>query len=195
MSEQAYSVAVVSQAEADAFIRRLRNGPENLGGSRTMVLAGGFELVGEFSLTARDARSGEVEWEHSGKNLITDFGRRIWQEARWHQSVIAFSPSTQAPQSGRYSLGTDGTQCLASGALTSTNTPATHTKQYSTTFGTPAANRTLGTIALGRYTGTVASTNEGLMQLMAFALLTPPKTQTPPQTLEVVYKVSMNPIA
>lgn len=196
MSEQIYSVSVISPAEADAFLRRLkRGGPENLEGRRSMVLSGGFELTGEFSLTARDARSGEVEWEHTEKNIITDLGRRTWQEARWHAANIAFAPSTQAPQSSRYSLGTDGTQCVESGAIAAVNTPATHTKQFSTTFGTPAANRTLATIVVGRYTGQVAYLNEGVKQLMAFALLTPPKTQTTTQTLEVVYKVSMNPIA
>jgi hypothetical protein len=195
MSEPTYSVEVISQAEAEAFLRRLKKGPENLNGSRSLVFPGGFELSGEFSLTARDARSGEVEWEHSEKNLITDFGRRVWQEARWHSGIIAFAPSTQTPQSSRYSVSTDGTQCVESTALTPTNTPATHTKQFSTTFGTPASNRTLATIALGRYAGSVASTNEGLRQLTAFALLTPPKTQTTTQTLEVVYKVSLNPIA
>jgi len=192
MSDQPYRVEVVSPEETESLIRRFRNGPENLSGRRTLVMPGGLELSGEFSLIARDAKSGAVEWEHADKNLITDAGRRNWMENRWSSAYIAFAPSTEAPQSGRYSVASDGSQCFEAG-VTPSNAPATHTKTFSTTFSTPVSNMTLGTIFLLRGTGAIA--NKGVTEVAAFALLTPPKTQTTTQTLEVVYKVSMNPIA
>lgn len=195
MSEKHYAVEMVSPAEAESLIQRFRGGPENLNARRSLVIPGGFELVGEFSLTARDAKSGAVAWEHADKNLITDWGRRQWMENKWAGGMtICFAPSTESPQSGRYSLGSDGSQCFESVSLTPVNAPATHTKTFSTTYTTPAQNRTLGTILLCRTTSS-AVLDKGIVQVSAFALLTPPKTQTTTQTLEVVYKVSMNPIA
>jgi hypothetical protein len=185
MNEQSYKVELVPATEVETVLRQHGN-------RRSLVLSGGFELVGEFSLTARNSESGEVEWEHADKNLITDYGRRWWMYAHWSNAAICFAPSLEVPQLGRYSISTDATQCVASW-ITAVNTPATHTKTFSTTFGTPAANRTLGTILLCDSSPVTA--NKGVVTVCAFALLTPPKTQTTVQTLEVVYRVSMNPIA
>jgi len=192
MNEQPYRVETLSPAETDAFFRSRLSGPENRSATRSMRVAG-FEIKGEFFLTARNTESNEVEWEHSEKNLITDFGRRQWMENRWWSAELAFAPSIEAPQTGRYSISTTGTQVVDSGGLTPGNTPATHTKAFSFVFTAPGTNRSLGTIALGR-TSTSSATH-GIEQLISFALLTPPKTQTTVQTLEVVYRVSMNPIA
>ena len=192
MNEQAaYRVEVFSPEETEAFLRRRASGPGN-SATRSMMVAG-FEIKGEFFLTARNTESKEVEWEHQEKNLITDFGRRMWMENRWATAELAFAPSLEAPQTGRYSISTTGSQVVDSGGLTSSNTPATHTKQFAFVFGSPGTNRTLGTIALGRTS--TANTFHGLDQVISFALLTPPKTQTTVQTIEVVYRVSMNPIA
>lgn len=188
-----FKVETITQEQAEAFLRKTRS-PENPLNRRSPLLVDGLEMVGEFSMTARDAVSGKVEWEHADKNLITDHGRRAWVFHRWSSMVIMFAPSTEVPLTGRYSIASDASQCFESGILTPTNAPVTHTKTFSTTFTTPAANRTLGTIALA-YTSTAAVADRGLMRVAAFALLTPPKTQTTTQTLEVVYKVSMNPIA
>lgn len=187
MNDKPYSVETLSPAEAESVLRQHGN-------RRSLVLPGGLELVGEFSLTARDVESGKIEWEHSDKNLITDYGRRMWMYGRWQSMAINFAPSLEVPHLGRYSVSTDSTQCVGSGWLTAVNTPATHTKTFSTTFGVPAANRTLGTIFLC-YAGSGVTANKGVVNVAAFALLTPPRTQTTAQTLEVVYKVSMNPIA
>jgi len=192
MNEQPYRVETLSPAETDAFLRGRLSGPENRSATRSMVVAG-FEIKGEFFLTARNVQNDEVEWEHAEKNLITDFGRRMWMENRWATGELAFAPSIEAPQTGRYSISTTGSQVVDSAGLTSGNTPATHTKSFSFVFAAPGTNRTLGTIALGRTT--TANTTNGLNQVISFALLTPPKIQTTVQTLEVVYRVSMNPIA
>jgi hypothetical protein len=198
MSAEIYKVEQVSGPEADALIQRfLRSlGPENRSGRRSMVLPGGFEVKGEFSLTARDAQSGEIAWQHAEKNIITDYGRRQWMETHWHQAKIVFAPSTETPQSNRFTIGTDGSQCVETVAITPSNATATHTKTFTliTPLSAPGTNRTLGTIALARFTGSVSSALAGIDLLLSYALLTPPKTQTTTQTLEVVYKVSMNPI-
>lgn len=186
MSEKPYNVESLSPAEAESILHRY--------GRRSLVLSGGLELVGEFSLTARNAESGNIEWEHADKNLITDYGRRAWMYQRWISMYIAFAPSIEVPQLGRYSISTDASQCITSTALTPVITPATHTKTFSTTFGTPSSNRTLGTIVLCDAGNSVVA-NKGIVYVAAFALLVPPKVQTTVQTLEVVYKVSLNPIA
>lgn len=188
-----YKVDLLSPAQTEAFLRN-RKGWENPFTKKPSTRVDDMEIVGEFFLTARDAKSGETEWEYSGKNLITDSGRRAWMEARFGNLVLAFAPSVEAPLSGRSTLVTDAAQAFESGGIAPTNAPATNTKTFSTTFTSPPTTRTLGTIALGR-TGGTWRTNRGLYTVMAYALLSPPKTQTTTQTLEVVYKVSMNPIA
>lgn len=188
-----YKVDLLTPEQTDAFLRG-RKQWENPFTKKPSTRVDDMEIVGEFFLTAKDAQSGEVEWEYSGKNLITDSGRRAWMEMRFSNLTLLFAPSVEAPISGRSSLITDSAQAFESGGIAPTNAPATNTKTFSTTFGSPATTRTLGTIALGR-TSSVARANRGLYQIMAYALLSPPKTQTTTQTLEVVYKVSMNPIA
>lgn len=193
MSDKAYSVSLIGPEEADALLRRFKKGPAR-SNVRTLVLASGLELVGEFSLQARDVESKEIEWEHSEKNLITDLGRRFWMDQHWNNAYVGFAPSIEPPHIGRYSIGTDVNQVVATN-VAPTNNPATHTKSFSTTYGVPGTNRTLGMIALSYSGQNAVVTNVGLGYLISYALLTPPKTQTTTQTLEVVYKVSMNPIA
>jgi hypothetical protein len=192
-----HKVELISEAEAESFLRRLKESPENRTGKRSLLFPFGLEVKGEFSLIARDAKSGEIEWEHSQPNLLTDIGRRFWMENRFSSFRLGFCPSTEAPNSGRYSISTDPTAnatFVTSTNLTPTNAPATNTKTVSTTFTAPASNRTLGMIAvIGA--GITASVNMGLFAVQAYAILTPPKTQSTTQTLEVVYKISMNPIA
>lgn len=195
MMQRQYTVSLLSPAEAEQIMRRLGKGPERGSIRPTLALPGGWELSGEYELTARDARSGEIEWQHKEKNLITDYGRRQWMNTRWHQASINFCPSIETPHFGRYSMSTDVTQHVGSADLTPAVNTVTHTKTFSTTFVVPSVTRTLGMIALGGYQLGGVVGNVGIVGLNSFALLTPPKTQTTTQTLEVVYKVSMNPIS
>lgn len=193
-----YKVQLLSTAEADAFLARRASG--HLGkplepSHRKIVLAEGFEVKGEFELTARDSRSGEVDWQVKQENLITDIGRQAFYDLGWTNMRLGFAPSTEAPSVFRSSIGTDGSQSFVSGNLGSgTVTPSTFTKQWSTTFGTPAANRTLGIIWTSYFSGTAVDGNLGPVYIWSYSLLTPPKTQTTVQTLEVIYKLSMNAI-
>jgi hypothetical protein len=188
-----YQVQLLSPEETEQFLAAMRTSPELRSHRRTMVLSSGLEVKGEFELIARDVRSDEIEWRHTQENLITDYGRRAWMDYRLSTLRLAFAPSKETPQIGRTSLSTDPTQTIVSGNLTPSNNPATNTKTLSTTFGTPSANRTLGTIILGSINVSV-NANIGYTSIVAYSLLTPPRIQTTTQTLEVVYKISMNPI-
>ena len=187
-----YKVSVPSPEEAAAALARLRAG-ERENSRPALALYEGVELKGSFEITARDVRTGEVAWDYKGTNLITDFGRRAWMDMRFYNIQIGFSASIEPPTAARGSISGDINQIFASGNLSPSNNSVTHTKTVSTTFGTPASNRGLGTIFLFRL-------NEGVVAhgmargVIAYALLTPPKTQTTTQTLEVVYKISMSPI-
>lgn len=190
-----YTVSVISPAEAELFLRAIKT-PENKEFRRSLVLSEGFEIRGDFSVIARDSRSQEIEWKVDQPNLLTDFGRRAWVDYKLTSLRIGFCPSTESPNPGRYSISTDpsANASFVSANLSSTVAPTTYTKTMSVTFGTPSANRTLGMIAL---IGTNHNTDTalGLQGVCAFSLLVPTKTQTTTQTLEVIYKISMNPIS
>lgn len=188
-----YKVSVVSPEEAEEVLARLRRGgPSNKNARRTALLQGGIELKGSFEVTCREA-TGEVAWTHKDENLITDFGRRAWMDNRFYNLNVGFSSSTELPTAARSSLASDANQVFTSGNLSPSNNSSTHTKTISTTFGTPANNRTLGSIFIQRLNENVNAL--GFVHgMIAYALLTPPKTQTTTQTLEVVYKISMSPI-
>ena len=187
-----YKVEIASPEEVAEILKKRPMGPENKNGRRSIVGYGGFEIKGEFALIARDAVSNEIEWEHSEKNLVTDGGRRVWFDFKFVQTspLIGFSPDVRTPNTNRYTSTTDSAQSFT-GSATVVITPATHTKTYSITFGTPASNRTLGTIFLTWSGNTV---NMGPTFMSAYTLLTPSRVQTTTNTLEVIYKVSMNPI-
>jgi hypothetical protein len=188
-----YRVTTVSPEEGEAVLARLRGATtENKNARRSVVLPGGFELKGSFELVCREEKTGEVAWAHSDNNLITDYGRRIWMDYKFSGMTLGFCASTETPTAARSSLSGDSTQIFFSATLTPSNNSVTNTKTLSTTFTTPPNNRTLGSILLMDY---YASAPNGIARgICAYALLTPPKTQTTTQTLEVVYKISMSPI-
>lgn len=191
--ENTYNVQLVGPEEAAALTRRFGFGPAAEKVRRTLVLPGGLQLKGSFEMTARDVRTGEVAWQYEGENLITDYGRRVWQDVRINTAKISFTDTTENPLAARSAIACDPTQPVVSTTQTPTNDTFTHTKTFSTTFATPANNRTLGMIGLTPVAGTVNAL-AGLSSLTAYALLTPPKVQTTVQTLEVIYKISMIPI-
>lgn len=197
-ADKIYKAQELSPTEAEAFLARKQ--PTYLGrplepAHRKMVLASGFELKGEFELIARDARSGEVDWRLQQENLITDIGRQAWFDLGWTNLRLGFAPARETPSVLRCAVPTDGSQTFISANLGSgTVTPSTYTKQWATTFGTPGANRTLGILWTSYFSGNANDANVGPLYIWSYSLLTPPKTQTTVQTLEVVYKLSMNPI-
>ena len=198
MSDSPYKIQPVTGAEASAFLAaRAKVLGRSLDADHRKIIADGFALKGEFELVCREADSNEVAWTHSQENLITDFGRQngFWENG-FTNIQIGFAPSQEVPNILRCSIPTDGAQCVASGNLGSgVVTPSTYTKQWSTTFTTPPVPRTLGIIFTAFYTGAAnPDANFGITRMWSYSLLTPPKTQTTTQTIEVVYKLSMNPI-
>lgn len=191
--ENVLSVQLLDPEAATEMLRKFGLAPTQLKPRRTLILPGDLELKGSFEMVARDVRTGEVAWQYAGENLITDWGRRIWMDTRFSNGKIGFTDSSEVPLAARSAIACDPAQPVVSGSLVPTNDPATHTKTYSTTFATPAVNRTLGTIGLTSNSQTVQALG-GLPGLAAYALLTPPKVQTTVQTLEVTYKISMTPI-
>lgn len=189
----------VQQVGGEEYQRVLASYEKVLGRSlkpdHRKIIADGFEVKGSFGITCRDAKSGEVAWAHEQDNLITDIGRFAFLDLGWNNVRIGFAPSTETPAVQRNSIPCDGSQTVVSGNLgNGTVTPSTYTKTWSTTYGVPAANRTLGTLFIGYYSGTIIDGNMGVVYCWAYTLLTPPKTQTTTQTIELVYKMAINPI-
>lgn len=179
----------LSPSEAQEILRRM-----NERGKRTMVCGADMEIKGSCEAVCRDAITGEVAWQLAQENTVTDYARQCWFEDSMPSSSIFVAASTETPDFRRYSICTpvDGIASTSSGGITSTNTTATLTKTWSTTFGTPSSTRTIGTIGLGSTDG---NSRMGIWGIRAYLLLSPPKTQTVNQTLEIVYKLSMSPIA
>lgn len=198
MSDSKYKVEVISPDETSVFIRRIRGGMDPFNPQhRKMVLAEGFELKGTFELVARNVETGKVEWEHTQDNLVTDLGRLYFVSDGWANVSLGFMPSTETPMSTRMGVCTDGAQCFMSvnqgaGVVTA----GTFTRNFGPiSFGvpSPSINRTLGTVFVSPYNlGPDAAW--GHANLLAYALLSPPKIQTTVQTVELNYKLSMNPI-
>jgi hypothetical protein len=202
-----YKSELLTGAAADEFLRRMKGPAISLGDPtkerlylgkklpREILTGDGMSIKGTYHLTARNAESGKVDWEHEQDNLITDVGRQAYFTTGWTGCRIGFCPSKEIPIPARSTIQTDGSQLWLSANLGGgVVTTATNTKTFSTTFATPASNFTLGTIFLTYSSGTVTDGNLGVLYTWAYSLLTPPKTQTTVQTLEVVYKISMNPV-
>jgi len=170
--------------------------PPFLNARKTLAVPGGLQIRGEFEIVCREA-NGEDVWSVKQPNLLTDYGRRFWMENRYSSARIAFSQSTEPPNSTRYAITCDASNSLAftSVGLAPTNDVVTFTKTFSTTFPSPPpVTRTLGSILLCT-ASTNLDTNLGIYGVCAYAVLTPAKTQTTTQTLEVVYRLSMTPIS
>lgn len=171
-----------SPAEAARIIAALGDDPR---GARERMLHGHVQA------TCRE-RDGSVAWEIDQPNLITDLYRRRLADQVIHQAYVMTSPSTEAPDQLRSSVLDDGnaSSSQASAIITSTYDAVTLTRAFTATFSTPAANRQIGVIGLG--TGRLA--HLGPYGFYAYTLITPVKTQTTTQTLEVVYRVTLTPI-
>lgn len=166
-----------------------------LNSRKTLLLPGDLELRGDFEVTCRE-ENGDTAWNLKQSNLLTDFGRRVWMDFSFASMRVAFSQSTEPVNPTRYMICCDASNSLtfSSTSITPTNDSVTNTKTFSTTFSTPPVTRTLGTIMLC-WASTSNDVLVGAYGIAAYALLTPAKTQTTTQTLEVVYRISMSPIS
>lgn len=145
-------------------------------------------IKGWAEIKCREEKTGELVWEQTVDNIITDYGRRFWYETAWHAAPMGTFINTEQPDFRRMSLNGpgDATSVALSGSLTPSIDTGTGIKTYSTTFGLPGSTRLIGTVALAN----ASSANTGLYGIFSYLLLNPPKTQSTTQTLELVYKVS-----
>jgi hypothetical protein len=145
-------------------------------------------IKGWAEIKCREEKTGELVWEQTVDNIITDYGRRFWFETLWHATPMGTYINTEQPDYRRMSLNgpADATSIALSTNLTPSIDIGTGIKTYSTTFGLPGSTRLIGTVALA----SLSHANSGLYGIYSYLLLNPPKTQTTTQTLELVYKVS-----
>lgn len=180
------TVEVCSPEEADRILKKLGHEP-----SRWPEKL----LKGFVDITCREA-DGSVAWEIHQPNLITDYGRRRFTEGFLYGLYVITSPSTDPPANGRSALldyGTSGSVVSSqeSVVVNPTYDSVALTKTWNTTFGVPTFNRAVGCIGLSDVSIKPAS---GVNGLYAYTLLAPSRTQTTSQTLEVLYRITINPV-
>lgn len=150
------------------------------------------QFKGFIDLTARE-EDGSVAWEVHQSNLITDYRRlRGVGQSGWNNPFIFTSPSSEPALRGRSTLTDDGAASSAQSAgVTGTYDSLTLTWSYLTTFAVPSgSNRRIGTVGLCH----VGWSNlYGIVGIWAYTVLSPFKTQTTTQTLELRYRVTLIP--
>jgi hypothetical protein len=157
------------------------------------IVSMGVSIKGFIDGVCREA-DGSPAWEVHQPNLITDFGRRIWCDQLIGSAAGVFICGVgETPLATRMTLiDNGGTSTSYSTTVSATNDSNTNTKSWSYTFGTPGTNRTVAAIGLFIPTqnGVYGATN-----IVAYSLLSPPKTQSTTQTLELSYRLTMTPVA
>lgn len=137
---------------------------------------------------------GSVAWEVHQPNLITDYGRSVLANGTFYIMRVVTSPATEDADVWRTAFTDDG---AAASSQQSTNVTPTYdsfslTKTWApvSAFAAPASNRRIGIIGL-----TDSAKLAGMIsRLTAYTRITPVRTQTPTQTLEVVYKITLTPL-
>ena len=181
------NIQLLSPKEAAHVINRLQE--ERRGDPRHLNLIGGISIKGSADITCRDAESGEVVWKDSVDNAITDRCRRLWMDNLMYNNQISVSANTEAIDFRRYSIvGPNSANDVPDSGF-QTRGLVGLTASWSFTFGVPSPARTIGCIALGGNSVGIG------MYVYAALLLSPPKTQTTSQTLEVIYKLTASGIA
>jgi hypothetical protein len=137
---------------------------------------------------------GSVAWEAHQPNLFTDHGRRRLFHTGFTAAALSHiftSPSQEPPAIGRDTLLDDGNASSSqSAACNPTYDSLTLTKTFTTTFAAPTTTRSIGTIGFGVGRGAAY----GVSKIYAYTRLSPAKTQTTTQTLEVQYRLVLTPI-
>jgi hypothetical protein len=202
---QTRHIEICSPLEAAAIIARMKlTERENKARAVEEARHGGFDfaLHGYVDAWFRNAKTGKIEDEIHQPNLITDLCRRAFNlqlvTAALTSNFIITSPSAEPALLGRYTLCDAGT--TASGQ-TSVATAASYdavtlTKSWLVAFAVPPANRRIGAVGVaGTGSGTMVgwSTAHGALNLYAYTVISPVKTQATTQTLEVNYRITLTP--
>ncbi len=176
-------ITVCTPDEARRYIEAL--GPDPLKPS-----PGQFK--GFVDLTCRE-EDGSVAWEVHQPNLITDWRRlRGVGQSDWQSPFLFTSPSSEPALRGRSTLTDDGAATSSQSAVvTGSYDSITLTWSYLTTFAVPVgSNRRIGTVGL---CNSAWNSNYGISGIWAYTVLSPFKTQTTTQTLELRYRVTLIP--
>lgn len=154
----------------------------------------GATLRGEIELTCREP-DGTPAWRVIQPNLFTDSGRRLFAEVGFPASGIYLftSPSTETASQSRTALPDETSSTQHSTALSATSDNSTLIKQWFYTFPAPASNKLIGTVGIeSKLPSSTASSM--VSRIVAYTVLSPTKTQTTTQTLELLYRVAFTPV-
>lgn len=179
-------IKTVSPEEAQKYLRKAKASEINF--------PFGMSIKGSAELTCRDVETGEVAWKHAADNVVTDYGRRVWFDQAIQTMCIMISSSIETPDLRRCSLvgPYDSNQLRTSGNITPTWNGSTYQKTWGVyTFTAPSALATIGTVGL--FTTTTVDWFVGAQTIASYLLLSPAKTQTSSQQLEVIYKLTFSP--
>jgi len=178
-------IETVSPEEAELYLKKPESRP------RAINLPYGGSIVGSAEVTCRDIKSGEVVWKEEAKNVVTDYGRRQWFTEGIRTMYIFASPSIEAPDFRRNSLigPYDGNQDPISPGLSGVISGFQRVWGVYT-FSAPGATRYIGTVGLTAYPNYLFNFQLGVQRIVSYLLLSPAKTQTSSQQMEVIYKLS-----
>ena len=180
------NIQLLSPKEAVHVINSLK--AEGRRDPRHINLVGGVSIKGSADITCRDVESGEVVWKDSVDNAITDRCRQLWMNNLMYSASLAVSANTEAIDFRRYTfVGPNSANDVPDIGVT--RAISGYTASYTYTFPTPSPARTIGCIAIGGNSAGIG------MYIYAALLLSPPKTQSTTQTLEVIYKLTASGIA
>lgn len=149
----------------------------------------GFSIKGELELTAHE-EDGSVAWHVPWqKNLITDYGRRRWAWDCFKTGRVFFAAPQETPRFDRYSVLEFASSISWQAADPAPTTDwAAMTKTWAYTFPVPGATRTIGMVGLCDG----VNSGYGTFAINTYSLLTPVKTQTTSQTVELNYRLTLS---
>lgn len=179
-------IKTVSPDEAQQYLRKAKASEINF--------PFGMSIKGSAELTCREVATGEVAWTYAADNVVTDYGRRVWFDQGIQSMCIMLSSSVETPDLRRNSLigPYDSAQVRTSNSLSPTWNGSTYQKTWGVyTFAAPGALATIGTVGL--FGITTMDWFVGAHGISSYLLLSPAKTQTTSQQLEVVYKLTFSP--
>jgi hypothetical protein len=181
-------IEVVSPAQAQELLANL-HGPRHEEAASELTFLG-LSIKGFFDVVCREGE--KVAWEAHQTNLLTDFGRRAWMYNSIAQAGIFTSGVAETPSVGRNLLadavGSSQTQVVTTAPTCDWNAL---TKTWSTTFGVPGSNRQIAIVGLlGSWSGAIGW---GAYGILCYSALSPIKTQTTSQSLEISYRLTLSP--
>lgn len=188
MNGEALRVDLATPTEAEMYLAHARGRAP----VREVHLGFGLALKGSAEMRCREEKTGELVWEEKLDNIITDAGRRFWFDTYFGTMTLATYISSEPLDYRRYSINgpADGTSLPVTAAQVPVVDGGLLTKTWSTTFAAPGSTRLLGMVSLS-----ASNARVGTDSVYAYLLLSPTKTQSTTQTLELVYKVALLPIA